>query len=75
MSGQREKALQVTAELQERAKQRYVGPIGLAGTWVVLGYKDRAFAELDRAFKARPGVFSSITKEQSFSSLHSDRSW
>jgi DNA-binding winged helix-turn-helix (wHTH) protein/TolB-like protein/tetratricopeptide (TPR) repeat protein len=72
VSGERSKARQALAELQEMSKRRYVSPIGAAAIYTGLGEKDQAFAWLERGFKGRAIGISFLKIDPKFDSLRSD---
>ena len=53
MSGKRDEARQVLAELSQAAKQQFVSPHAIASVYVGLGEKDQAFAWLEKAYEDR----------------------
>jgi len=55
-TGQRDKARQALADLQERAKREQVSEYSLAIIYAGLGEKDQAFAALDRACQERDNI-------------------
>ncbi len=50
ISGQRDKAQRITAELKELANHRYISPFSRALVYAGLGEKDEAFAWLEKAY-------------------------
>jgi serine/threonine protein kinase/pimeloyl-ACP methyl ester carboxylesterase/Flp pilus assembly protein TadD len=72
VAGQRSEALKIIAELQERARQKYVSPYFFALVYVGLGDKDQAFAQLDQAYQERHPYLILIKVEPVFDGLHSD---
>jgi DNA-binding winged helix-turn-helix (wHTH) protein/TolB-like protein len=53
-SGQRDEAIKILDQLQERAKRgEYVLPLGIAWIYIGLGDKDQAFVWLDKSFEER----------------------
>ena len=72
VAGQRSEALKIIAELQERARQKYVSPYFFALVYVGLGDKDQAFAQLDQAYQERHPYLILIKVEPVFDVLHSD---
>jgi tetratricopeptide (TPR) repeat protein len=57
LSGRRDEALKVLAELEEESRRRRVSPIAFWVLYLWLGDKDRAFQFLERAFEERdPGL-------------------
>ena len=53
VSGERSKARQALAELQEMARHRYASPVDFAAIYTGLGEKDQAFAWLEKGFQRR----------------------
>ena len=72
VAGQRSEALKIIAELEERARQKYVSPYFIALVYVGLGDKDQAFAQLDKAYQERHPYLILIKVEPVFDVLHSD---
>jgi len=73
VAGQRSEALKIIAELQERARQKYVSPYFLALVYAGLGDKDQAFAHLEETYQERHPYLILIKAEPVFDVLHSDR--
>ena len=69
----RSEALKVLADLQQRARQRYVSPYFIAVVYAGLGDKDQVFSWLEKAFEERHPYLSLINVEPVFDDLHSDR--
>jgi len=65
-------ALAVLRELDERAKTRYVSPVAQAGLYVTLGYADRAFEWLEKAYQDRRGWMAYLKIEPMLDGLRSD---
>ncbi|HET6892578.1 MAG TPA: protein kinase [Pyrinomonadaceae bacterium] len=72
VAGKRSEALKILAELQERAKQKYVSPYFIALVYVGLGEKDQAFAWLEKAYQERHPYLILIKVEPVFDVLRSD---
>jgi tetratricopeptide (TPR) repeat protein len=73
VAGQRSEALKVIAELEARARQKYVSPYFIALVYVGLGDKDQAFAWLEKAYQERHPYLILIKVEPVFDVLHSDQ--
>jgi len=66
-------ALRRLATLQEeQAKRIYVDPAWIAGTFALLGEKDRAFSLLEKAYKEKSGGLPFIKSAPNFDALRSD---
>jgi TolB-like protein/Flp pilus assembly protein TadD len=61
-NGQTEEARKVLAQLNEEAKSRYVAPYALALTLLGLGEKERALAELERAYQTHDTNYLFVIK-------------
>src|ERR1700737_3607447 len=72
VSGNREEAQKIIAELQELAKSKYVSSFQIAAIYAGLGEKDRAFAWLEKAYEERADGLVNLKAEQRFDSLRSD---
>ncbi len=73
ISGRRDEAQKVIAELQETAKRRYVSPYDVATIYVGLGENEQALAWLEKAFEDRSGWLALWLKvDPKFDSLRSD---
>jgi tetratricopeptide (TPR) repeat protein len=73
VSGKRERALKMIAELVERAKRRYVSSYEMAAIYAGLGDKDQAFAWMQKAYDERSDGLVNLKAEQRFDSLRSDQ--
>jgi DNA-binding winged helix-turn-helix (wHTH) protein/TolB-like protein/Tfp pilus assembly protein PilF len=71
-AGQRDKARQIVAQLQNLSTQRYVVPYDVALTFINLGEKDAAFAWLERAYAERSGAITSLKVDPRVDSLRAD---
>jgi len=72
-SGQRDQALGILNQLQERAdKGEYVVPIGIAWIYIGLGVKDEAFLWLDKAFAEQSDLMREIKTNPIYDPLRSD---
>ncbi|MGA8230457.1 MAG: hypothetical protein WB795_03165, partial [Candidatus Acidiferrales bacterium] len=60
------------AELDARAKKQWVEPYYYAMIYAGLGDKDRAFAELDKAYEARSWYMAVVGVDSKLDSLRSD---
>lgn len=72
VAGKRSEALKVLAELQERAKHKYVSPYFIALVYVGLGDKDQALAWLEKAYQERHPYLILIKVEPVFDVLRSE---
>ncbi|MGI8811058.1 MAG: TPR end-of-group domain-containing protein, partial [Pyrinomonadaceae bacterium] len=72
LSGERDKANQILAELHEISKQRYVSPYHFAVVYAGLGDKDQTFAWLDKAFQDRSFFLVFLKVEPLFDKSRSD---
>lgn len=72
VSGNREEAQKIIAELQELAKSKYVSSYQIAAIYAGLGEKDQAFAWLEKAHEERSDGLVNLKAEQRFDSLRSD---
>ena len=72
VSGDREAAQKIIAELQELAKTKYVSSFQIAAIYAGLGEKDEVFAWLEKAFAERSDGLVNLNAEQRFDNLRSD---
>ncbi len=72
LKGDRKTAQDMLAELDARAKKQWVEPYFYAMIYAGLGDKDRAFAELDKAYEARSWYMAVVGVDSKFDSLRSD---
>jgi eukaryotic-like serine/threonine-protein kinase len=72
LKGDRKIAQDMLAELDARAKNHWVEPYFYAMIYAGLGDKDRAFAELDKAYEARSWYMAVIGVDSKLDSLRSD---
>ena len=72
LSGNREAAQKIIAELQELAKSKYVSSVEIAPIYAGLGEKDQAFACLEKAYEERSPELVNLKVEPRFDSLRSD---
>jgi adenylate cyclase len=72
VSGNREEAQKIIAELQKLAKTKYVSSFQIAAIYAGLGEKDQAFAWLEKAQEERSDGLVNLQAEQRFDSLRSD---
>jgi eukaryotic-like serine/threonine-protein kinase len=71
-SGKQAEALKILDELKGRSKNGYVSPWDIAMLYIGLGDKDRAFAELDKAYDDRAGWIMFLKVEPILDPLRSD---
>ena len=72
VSGDREAAQKIIAELQELVKTKYVSSFQIAAIYAGLGEKDEVFAWLEKAFAERSDGLVNLNAEQRFDNLRSD---
>jgi adenylate cyclase len=72
VSGNREAAQKIIAELQELAKSKYVSSYQIAAIYAGLGEKDQAFAWLEKAYEERSDGLVNLRADQRFDNLRSD---
>jgi tetratricopeptide (TPR) repeat protein len=72
VSGDQEAAQKIVAELEERAKGKYVPSFHIAAIYVGLGEKNQAFAWLEKAYAERSPELVNLKVEPRFDNLHSD---
>jgi len=73
VSGQRDKAQQMLAELKEQAKQRHIPPINFAIIYTGLGEKNQAFAWLEKVYDEHSWrELGEVRVSPMFDSLRSD---
>jgi serine/threonine protein kinase/tetratricopeptide (TPR) repeat protein len=72
LKGDRKTAQDMLAELDARAKKHWVEPYFYAMIYAGLGDKDRAFAELDKAYEARSWYMAVVGVDSKLDSLRSD---
>jgi eukaryotic-like serine/threonine-protein kinase len=72
LKGDRKTAQNMLAELDARAKNHWVEPYFYAMIYAGLGDKDRAFAELDKAYEARSWYMAVVGVDSKLDSLRSD---
>ena len=72
VSGNREEARKIIAELQELARSKYVSSFQIAAIYAGLGDKDQAFAWLEKAYAERSDGLVNLKAEQRFDNLRSD---
>ncbi|HET9179803.1 MAG TPA: hypothetical protein VFQ24_15715 [Terriglobia bacterium] len=73
VSGQRDKAERMIAELQSKSKQTFVSPFMLAMIYTGLGEKNRAFHWLDKAYVERSWFWRTLQLIQSLTSCGQTR--
>jgi TolB-like protein/Flp pilus assembly protein TadD len=72
LSGKREEAEQVLADLEEIAREKYVSAYYFAIIYLGLGELEQTFSWLDRAFDERAGFLAFIKVEPMFDGVRSD---
>ncbi|MEY2556698.1 MAG: hypothetical protein QOE34_123 [Verrucomicrobiota bacterium] len=72
LSGNREAAQKIIAELQEQAKTKYISSFQIASIHAGLGENDQAFASLEKAYEERSPELVNLKIEPSFDNLRSD---
>ena len=72
VSGQRQEAEDVLAELQKRSKQDYVAPYNIARIYAGLGEKELALESLERAFEERSERLTWLKVDPQLDSIRSD---
>jgi eukaryotic-like serine/threonine-protein kinase len=72
LKGDRKTAQDMLAQLDARAKKQWVEPYYYAMIYAGLGDKDRAFAELDKAYEARSWYMAVVGVDSKLDSLRSD---
>ena len=70
--GQRDKALSVLAELQTRAKSRYISPLDIATVYLGLGDADATFEWLERAYQTRASALVYLAVDPRYDAVRSD---
>jgi DNA-binding winged helix-turn-helix (wHTH) protein/TolB-like protein/Flp pilus assembly protein TadD len=72
LSGKRNEALKILAELQEMSKQRYATPYDLAILYTGLGQREQALRQLNKACEERSGWIINLKIEPQFDPLRAD---
>jgi serine/threonine protein kinase/tetratricopeptide (TPR) repeat protein len=72
LKGDRKTAQDMLAELDARAKKQWVEPYYYAMIYAGLGDKDRAFAELDKAYEARSWYMAVVGVDSKLDGLRPD---
>jgi tetratricopeptide (TPR) repeat protein len=70
--GRADEALALLAELDARAKSRYVSPVAQAQLYVTLDQRDRAFEWLDKAYQDRRGWLAYLKIEPILDPIRDD---
>ena len=71
-AGRPDKAEEMISRFREIAKTKYVPTCRIAAIYVALGERDKAFAELDKAFEVRDWELFRMGADPYFSSLRDD---
>jgi pentatricopeptide repeat protein len=72
VSGKRDQARQVLAELHERAQHAYVRPLAFAWVSIGLDEQDRAFAWLEKAYEERDPYLTLLNADPVYDRLRAD---
>jgi serine/threonine-protein kinase len=72
LSGKREEAVKVVAQMHELSKQRYVPAYGFGMAYAALGDKDQAFQWLERSFQDGGWEITFLKVDPALDSLRSD---
>ena len=72
LTGKRDDALRIVAEMKERAKQQLVSPMGIANVYAGLGDKDQAFEWLEKAYIERAPQLRALKNGLAWEPLRSD---
>jgi len=72
ISGRQSEALKMLQSLLERSKQGYVSPHHIAGIYVGLGQKDRAFEWLEKAYQSRDEMLVFLKVDPKWETLRPD---
>jgi serine/threonine-protein kinase len=72
VSGEKARAAQLLSQLKQEAKRRYVDPYQIALVYAGLGEKDRAFASLEEAYRARSEGLTFLKVDPRLDALRSD---
>jgi tetratricopeptide (TPR) repeat protein len=70
--GQRDEALKIAAEMQERARQGYVGRLNMATLYLALGEREQALEWLEEAYAERHIRLIFLPVEPAFDSLRAE---
>lgn len=71
-AGRRDKAEEIISKFREIAKMQYIPTCRIASIYVALGDKDKAFAELNKAFEARDWELYRLNADLYWTRLHDD---
>ena len=72
IAGRRQDALKVVREIEEESRRKFVPPSILAGVWMALGEKDKAFPLLLQACEVRDGGIIGLKVDPFYDGLRSD---
>ena len=70
--GRRAEAMKILGEFEELSKQRYITPVAMARLYASLGYKDEAFAWVQKAYEERSWYLRRINVDPTDAELRSD---
>jgi tetratricopeptide (TPR) repeat protein len=71
--GNREEALRILGELEQRSKREYVAPYAVARAYVGVGQKERALAWLQKGFDLYDGDMHQVKVDPALDPLRSDQ--
>jgi DNA-binding winged helix-turn-helix (wHTH) protein/TolB-like protein/Tfp pilus assembly protein PilF len=72
LAGRKDEAIKLVKELEERAKQRYVSPVGIARIYAGLGEKDRVFEWLEKGYRDRSDHLLTLGVDPSFDGVRAE---
>jgi hypothetical protein len=72
VSGRKDLAINVLAQLEQLSKQRYVAPFEVAVIYVGLGDKEKTFEWLEKAYQDHSPWLIWLKVDPRFESLHGD---
>jgi hypothetical protein len=72
LTGKRDEALKIVAEMKEREKQEYMSPLSFANIYVALDDKDETFKWLEKAYAARIHPLRRLKNGTAWDPLRSD---
>jgi hypothetical protein len=72
LSGQRDKAQEVLAELKHLAGQRYIDPVWMVAVYLGLGEKGQTFAWFEKEYAAHSVGLTSLKVNPFYDGLRSD---
>ena len=72
VSGRKDRAQNVLAELKQQSRRRYVAPFEIAVIYIGLGEKEQAFEWLEKAYRDHSSWLIWLKVDPRFDSLHGD---